>query len=83
METKKVQKQTGKSSKKTAKKASVFTKDSTLGEVIEKKPEAEAILLGFGMHCFGCFVSQMETLEEASQVHGVELELLLKKLNEL
>lgn len=59
-----------------------FTKDMTLGEVLMKKPEAQTILFGFGMHCFGCPVTQFETLEEAAMVHGVDLKLLLKKLNE-
>ena len=63
-------------------KKELFTKDSTLGEVLMKKPEAQVILMGFGMHCFGCPVTQFETLEEAAMVHGVELKLLLKKLNE-
>ena len=60
-----------------------FNKNNTLGEVIAKKPEAQTVLLGFGMHCFGCPITQFETLEEAAMVHGVELEFLLKKLNEL
>ena len=60
----------------------MFTKDMTLGEVIAKKPEAQAILFGFGMHCFGCPVTQFETIEEAAVVHDVDLKLLLKKLNE-
>ena len=59
-----------------------FDKNSTLGEVLSKKPDAEAILLGFGMHCFGCPVTQFETLEEAAMVHGVDLKYLLKKVNE-
>ena len=33
------------------------------------------------MHCFGCPMSQMETLEEASEVHEFDLNLLLDKLN--
>ncbi len=63
-------------------RSSMFTKDMTLGEVIAKKPEAQAILFGFGMHCFGCPVTQYETIEEAAIVHDVDLKLLLKKLNE-
>ncbi|MBR1925421.1 MAG: DUF1858 domain-containing protein [Clostridia bacterium] len=78
-ETKKVKKE---STKKSIRKKPQFTKDSTLGEVIQKKPDGVAILLGFGMHCFGCPVTQFETLEEAAMVHGVELDFLLKKLNE-
>ena len=59
-----------------------ITKDMTIAEVLNYKKEAPEILLGFGMHCFSCPVSQMETLEEASEVHDCDLELLLKKLNE-
>ncbi len=64
------------------KKVSVtYTKDMTLGEVLRYNKKNKKILMGFGMHCFGCPVSQMETLEEAAQVHGVELQILLDKLN--
>ncbi len=66
----------------TSRRRVMFTKDMTLGEVIAKKPEAQAILFGFGMHCFGCPVTQFETIEEAAVVHDVDLKLLLKKLNE-
>lgn len=59
-----------------------ITKEMTIAEVLNYKKQAPEILLGFGMHCFSCPVSQMETLEEASEVHDCDLELLLKKLNE-
>ena len=58
-------------------------KEMTLAEVLNYRKHATEILLGFGMHCFSCPISQMETLEEASQVHDCDLELLLKKLNEV
>lgn len=59
-----------------------FNKDMTIGEVLKQNPNLEEVFLGFGMHCVACPVSQMETVEEACQVHGVEVEFLLKKLNE-
>lgn len=59
-----------------------ITKDMTIGEILSINENAPAILMGFGMHCFSCPMSQMETLEEASAVHGVDLELMLEKLNE-
>ncbi len=64
------------------KKKKVFTKDSTIGEVINYNPELATVLMGFGMHCFGCPMSQMETLEEAAQVHEIDLEVLLNELND-
>lgn len=59
-----------------------YTKDMTIGEVLKQNPNLEEVFLGFGMHCVSCPVSQMETVEEASQVHGVDVEFLMKKLNE-
>lgn len=55
----------------------------TLSEILEIDNRLVAVLLGFGLHCFSCPVSQMETLEEAAEVHGIELEMLLEQLNEV
>jgi len=59
-----------------------ITKDMTIGEVLEINKNAKTILSGFGMHCFSCPMSQMETIEEAGMVHGVDINLMLEKLNE-
>lgn len=64
------------------KKKKVITKDMTIGEVLSLDEKLADIFMGFGMHCVSCPVSQMETIEEASEVHGIETEFLLKKLNE-
>ncbi len=60
-----------------------ITKTMTLGEVLENYPGADKVFMGFGMHCFSCPMSQMESIEEASIIHGIDLDLMLKKLNEL
>lgn len=60
-----------------------INKDMTLAEVLNYKKDAPAILMGFGMHCFSCPAAQMETLEEAAMVHGLDLDILVQKLNEL
>ncbi|MGN0961378.1 MAG: DUF1858 domain-containing protein [Christensenellales bacterium] len=62
--------------------AKKITKSTTIGEVLKLNPNAEPILQGFGMHCFHCPMSQMETLEEAASVHGIDVELMVSKLNE-
>lgn len=59
-----------------------YTKEMTIGEILKSNPNLEEVFLGFGMHCVACPVSQMETVEEASAVHGVDVKFLLKKLNE-
>ena len=58
-----------------------FTKDSTIGEVLNANEKLKTVLEGFGMHCFGCPMSQLETLEEASEVHEIDLDFMLEKLN--
>ena len=58
-----------------------FSKDTRIGEILEKAPEKAEILLNSGMHCIGCPASQMETLEEACEVHGIDVEDLVEKLN--
>lgn len=59
-----------------------ITKDMTIGEIIRANPDAAQILISFGMGCIGCPASQAETLEEASQVHGMDLNELLNALNQ-
>ena len=58
------------------------TKDTTLGEILKKYSNAEDVLRGFGMHCFSCPMSQIETVEEAGSVHGLDVDFMVKKLNE-
>ena len=58
-----------------------FRKDTRIGEILEKAPEKAEILLEVGMHCLACPASQMETLEEACAVHGLDVEEIVEKLN--
>lgn len=58
-----------------------INKDTTLGEILEKAPEKAELLLEVGMHCLGCPASQMETLEEACAVHGIDVNEVVEKLN--
>lgn len=58
------------------------TKDMTIGEVIRANPQAAQILLSFGMGCVGCPSAQAETLEEASEVHGMNVQELVVALNQ-
>ena len=58
-----------------------FNKDTRIEEILEQAPEKADILLEIGMHCLGCPASQMETLEEACEVHGIDVNEVLEKLN--
>ena len=58
-----------------------YDKNITIGELLEKAPEKAEILMEAGMHCLGCPASQAETLEEACEVHGIDVNELLEKIN--
>ena len=57
-----------------------INKATTIGEILEKAPEKAELLLEIGMHCLGCPASQMETLEEACAVHGIDVNEVIEKL---
>ena len=59
-----------------------FNKDTKIGELLEAAPEKAEILMEAGMHCLGCPASQAETLEEACEVHGIDVDELMSKINE-
>ena len=64
------------------KKKNDVTKTMQIGEILKLNPNVKDVLMGFGLHCFGCPMSQMETLEEAAAVHGVDVDLMVEKINE-
>ncbi len=66
----------------TNKKESEIKKDMAIGEVLEKYPTTISVFQQYGLHCVGCPLGQEETIEEAVQLHMVDLKKLLKDLNE-
>lgn len=59
----------------------MIDKNTKIGDLLEMAPEKADILLQAGMHCLGCPASQAEALEEACDVHGIDVEELVKELN--
>lgn len=59
-----------------------ITKNSIIGDVLDKYPETAEIFFGIGMHCLGCPASRGETIEEACAVHGADADTLISALNE-
>ena len=52
-----------------------------IGELLQIDEDIAPILLGIGMHCLGCPSSQMETIEEAAAVHGINPDDLVEEIN--
>lgn len=61
-----------------------ITGEMMISEAI-KQGNSEAIaevLYGMGMHCLGCAFARGETVKEAAEVHSLNVDELLAKLNE-
>ncbi|AMJ40825.1 hydroxylamine reductase [Anaerotignum propionicum] len=58
------------------------TGDMIMGDILRKYPETASALMECGMHCLGCPSSQMESLADACMVHGLNVEDVLKSVND-
>ncbi|MGN1346845.1 MAG: DUF1858 domain-containing protein [Eubacteriales bacterium] len=57
------------------------TKETIIGDIVDFDEDTAEIFLECGMHCISCPVSRMESVEEACEVHGVDTDELVEKLN--
>lgn len=60
-----------------------ISKDELIGDLIQKHELIVPMLMRAGMHCLGCPSSQMESLEEACMVHGIDCDVLVSNMNEI
>ena len=58
-----------------------ITKDTIIGDILDQHPDTAPVFMNIGMHCLGCPASRGETLEQASFVHGQNVDELVEKLN--
>ncbi len=58
-----------------------ITKDMLIGEVLDQYPDLAEYFFEIGMHCLGCPHSRGESIAQACEVHGTDLDALLTKLN--
>ncbi|MDO4554077.1 MAG: DUF1858 domain-containing protein [Lachnospiraceae bacterium] len=58
-----------------------ITKQTMIGELLTMSDSVAPVLMAIGMHCLGCPSSQMETIEQAAMVHGVNPDELVSILN--
>lgn len=58
-----------------------ITSNMLIGEILKLDSKAAQILMNHGMGCVGCPSSQMESLEQAAAVHGINLDKLVEDLN--
>lgn len=59
-----------------------ITKDMLIGDILEVDSGTAMFFFEMGMHCLGCPASRGETVEEACAVHGVDVDVLIGRVNE-
>ena len=70
--------------KKDEKKAEMkqVTRETSIGDILDMDQTTAPYFMEIGMHCLGCPASRGESIEEACEVHGVDCDELIEKLNE-
>lgn len=59
-----------------------ITPDMSIGEVLRLDRDTARIFMSFGMHCLGCPHATAESLEEAGAAHGIDVDAMIRQLNE-
>ncbi|MEW9123359.1 MAG: DUF1858 domain-containing protein [Thermotaleaceae bacterium] len=59
-----------------------ITVETLIGDALKMNPKAAQILMSFGMGCLGCPSSQMESIGQAADIHGIDVNKLLEALNQ-
>ena len=57
------------------------TKDMIIMDVLHLDPGTAEFFFSIGMHCLGCPSASGESIEQACQVHGVDADELVEKIN--
>lgn len=58
-----------------------YTRDTLIGEALDRDISLSDYFMEVGMHCLGCPSSRGETIAEACEVHEVDCDALLRRLN--
>ena len=57
------------------------TPDRNIGDLVLFHPETAELLFSIGLHCLGCPSSGVETVSEAAEIHGLDADELVSRLN--
>ena len=59
----------------------MITADMSIASVMQIDPEVAPVFMSFGMHCLYCPHASAESIRDASAVHGIDADELVKALN--
>ena len=59
----------------------IVTKQRLIGDILDADRSTAPYFLEMGMHCLGCPSARGESIEQACAAHGVDVNVLVEKLN--
>jgi hybrid cluster-associated redox disulfide protein len=59
-----------------------ITEDMNIKEIIENYPEVVPVFVKYNMGCIGCIASSFEKIKDIAAVHGIDVKIFVKELNE-
>lgn len=60
----------------------MITKDMGIMDIVSKYPQTVEVFMKYGMGCLGCMAARFENLEQGALAHGIDVDAMLKDLNE-
>ena len=60
-----------------------ITKDMTFAQVMRMHPDVVKVFSKYNLGCIGCMGAQAESLEQGCSAHGLNVDEVLKDLNQL
>jgi hybrid cluster-associated redox disulfide protein len=60
-----------------------ITGDMKIEEIVAEFPQTIGVFFQYGLGCVGCHAASFESLAEGAMMHGIDLDAMLKDLNEL
>ena len=64
-------------------KVETVTPNTLIGDLVLFHPETAELLFSIGLHCLGCPSSGVETVSEAADAHGLDVNELVLQLNDI
>jgi hybrid cluster-associated redox disulfide protein len=61
----------------------LFTKDMSILDALERHPAARQVFEGHGMTCCLCIGAQLESIESGAIMHAVDPDTVVDELNKL
>lgn len=59
-----------------------INQDMTIMEVVNKHPQSIKVFFEHGLFCIGCNVAYKETVAQGAAAHGIDIDQLMKRLNQ-